>query len=158
MGAMRLRCAVLVFAFAASGIGCTKKSSDEVLVGAYVSLTGADSTFGADSREGIELAVDEINAAGGVKGKKVKVLFQDDKSSTKGACQRVRQPIDRDKVVALLGEVASSRSIAGGLIANTSHVPMISPSSSALEVTQGREWVFRTCPTGDVQGMVAAKF
>jgi branched-chain amino acid transport system substrate-binding protein len=138
--------------------GCRKHSASEIVVGAYLSLTGPDSTFGTDSREGIELAVDEVNAAGGVKGKQVRVIYEDDKSTTQEASQKVRQLIDRDKVVALLGEVASSRSLAGGLIANTSHVPMVTPSSTAVEVTQNREWVFRTCPTDDLQGAVAAKF
>jgi branched-chain amino acid transport system substrate-binding protein len=141
----------------ACGGGCGKKS-DDILVGAFLSLSGADSTFGTDTRAGIELAVDEINAKGGIKGKKVKVLYEDDKSTTQEASQKVRQLIDRDKVVAILGEVASSRSLAGGLIANTSKVPMITPSSTALEVTQGREWVFRTCFTDDQQGQVAARF
>lgn len=137
--------------------GCGKKS-DDITVGAFLSLSGSDSTFGTDTRDGIELAVDEVNQAGGVKGKKVKVLYEDDKSTTAEASQKVRQLIDRDKVVAILGEVASSRSLAGGLIANTSHVPMVTPSSTAVEVTQGREWVFRTCFTDDQQGQVAARF
>lgn len=137
--------------------GCGKKS-DDITIGAFLSLSGSDSTFGTDTRDGIELAVEETNAAGGVKGKKVKVLYEDDKSTTQEASQKVRQLIDRDKVVAILGEVASSRSLAGGLIANTSHVPMVTPSSTAVEVTKGREWVFRTCFTDDAQGEVAAKF
>jgi len=137
--------------------GCGKKT-DDIQVGAFLSLSGADSTFGTDTRDGIELAVDEVNAAGGVKGKRVKVLYEDDKSTTQEASQKVRQLIDRDKVVAILGEVASSRSLAGGLIANTSHVPMVTPSSTAVSVTQGREWVFRTCFTDDQQGVVAARF
>ncbi len=147
-----------VLAFSALSLGCPKKADDTILVGAFLSMSGSDSTFGTDTRAGIELAVDEVNATGGVKGKKVKVLFEDDKSTTAEASQKVRQLIDRDKVIAILGEVASSRSLAGGLIANTSHIPMISPSSTALEVTQGREWVFRTCFTDDQQGQVAARF
>ena len=138
--------------------GCGKSNEQEITVGAYLSLSGSDSTFGTDTRDGIELKVEEINAAGGIKGKKIKVLYEDDKSTTQEASQKVRQLIDRDKVVALLGEVASSRSLAGGLIANTSHVPMVTPSSTAVEVTQGREWVFRTCFTDDQQGAVAARF
>ena len=135
-----------------------EENPNEITVGAFLSLSGADSTFGTDTREGIELAVEEINAAGGVKGKKVRVIYEDDKSTTQEASQKVRQLIDRDKVVALLGEVASSRSLAGGLIANTSQVPMVTPSSTAVEVTKGREWVFRTCFTDDQQGEVAARF
>lgn len=141
-----------------AGTGCKKSNSEEILVGAFLSLSGSDSTFGTDTREGIELAVEQTNAAGGIKGKKVRVLYEDDKSTTQEASQKVRQLIDRDKVVAILGEVASSRSLAGGLIANTSKVPMITPSSTAVEVTQGREWVFRVCFTDLQQGKVAARF
>src|SRR5688572_17897494 len=137
---------------------CRKDSEGEIVVGAYLSLSGPDSTFGTDTREGIELAVEETNAAGGVKGKRIRVLYEDDKSTTQEASQKVRQLIDRDKVVALLGEVASSRSVAGGLIANTSKVPMVSPSSTAVDVTKDREWVFRTCYTDDQQGQVAARY
>lgn len=144
-----------VLTLAASG--CTK-TSDEIVVGAYLSLSGSDSTFGTDTKDGIELAVQEVNAAGGIKGKKVKVLYEDDKSTPQEASNKVRQLIDRDKVVALLGEVASSRSMAGGLIANTKKVPMVTPSSTAVEVTKDREWVFRTCFTDAQQGDVAARF
>lgn len=141
----------------AGSLGCGKKG-DEIPVGAYLSLSGSDSTFGTDTRDGIELALEELNARGGIKGKKVKVIYEDDKSTTQEASQKVRQLIDRDRVVAVLGEVASSRSLAGGLVANTSHVPLITPSSTAVEVTQGREWVFRVCFTDDQQGKVAARF
>lgn len=133
-------------------------STDQVTVGAFFSLSGSDSTFGLDSKEGIELALEEQNAAGGVKGKKVRVLFEDDKSNPQEASNKVRQLIDRDKVVAILGEVASSRSLAGGLIANTKRVPMITPSSTAIEVTQNREYVFRACFTDDMQGALGADF
>jgi branched-chain amino acid transport system substrate-binding protein len=147
-----------VVALALSACGACGKKSDEIPVGAYLSLSGSDSTFGTDTRIGIELAVEEVNGAGGIKGRKVKVLYEDDKSTTQEASQKVRQLIDRDKVVAVLGEVASSRSLAGGLICNTSHVPMVTPSSTAVEVTKDREWVFRTCFTDDQQGVVAARF
>jgi branched-chain amino acid transport system substrate-binding protein len=141
-------------------LGCPKGSADDqvVTVGAYFSLSGSDSTFGIDSREGIDMATDEVNAAGGVKGKKVRVLFEDDKSNAQEASNKVLQLIDRDKVIALLGEVASSRSKAGGLVANNKHIPMITPSSTNVEVTQGREYVFRVCFTDDLQGKGAATF
>ncbi len=143
---------------AVSQLACEKDDPNEIKVGAFLSLSGADSTFGTDTREGIQLAVEETNAAGGVIGKRIRVIYEDDKSTTYEAVQKVRQLIDRNKVVALLGEVASSRSLAGGLIANTSHVPMITPSSTAVAVTKKRSWVFRTCFTDDQQGAIAARF
>jgi branched-chain amino acid transport system substrate-binding protein len=139
-------------------IGCDKDDPNEIKVGAYLSLSGADSTFGTDSREGFELAVEETNAAGGVRGKRIRLIIEDDKSNTYEAVQKVRQLIDRNKVVALLGEVSSMRSLAGGLIANKSGVPMVTPSSTAVSVTKKRRWVFRTCFTDDQQGKVAARF
>lgn len=134
------------------------QSSGDILVGAYLSLSGEETQFGKDSQEGIDLATLEINKAGGIKGRKVKVLYEDDKSNANEATQKVRQLIDRNKVVALLGEVASSRSLAGGLIANTSKIPMITPSSTNVKVTEGREYVFRVCFTDDAQGVAAAEF
>ena len=90
--------------------GCSKgEEADTVTVGAFFSLSGSDSAFGNDSREAIELAKEEINAKGGVKGKKVRVLMEDDKSNVQETSDKVLQLIDRDKVIALLGEVASAR-------------------------------------------------
>ena len=136
---------------------CTP-SVDDIPIGAYLSLSGADSTFGTDTRDGIALAVEEVNAHGGVHGKPVRVIYEDDKSNLQEASNKVRQLIDRDNAVAILGEVASSRSLAGGLICNTKKVPMVTPSSTAVDVTEGREWVFRTCFTDAQQGEVAARF
>ncbi len=144
-------------ALAVLAAGC-KKKTDEIPVGAYLSLTGSDSTFGIDTKKGIELALDEINAQGGIKGKRVRLLVEDNKSTAAETTQKVQQLIDRDKVVAVLGEVASSRSKAGGLICNTKKVPMVTPSSTAVEVTQGRPYVFRTCFTDAQQGEAAARF
>jgi branched-chain amino acid transport system substrate-binding protein len=138
-------------------IGCEKKK-DEITVGAYLSLSGADSTFGTDTADGIALAVEETNARGGVKNKPIRVLYEDDKSTSQEASQKVRQLIDRDRVVALLGEVSSSRSLAGGLIANTKRVPMLTPTSTNVEVTKNRAYVFRTCFTDAQQGAAAAQY
>ncbi|MFO0762767.1 MAG: ABC transporter substrate-binding protein, partial [Byssovorax sp.] len=110
--------------------------ADEWKVGSYLSLSGPETQFGIDTREGIELAVDEVNRAGGVKGKKIKVLFEDDKSKPEETNNKVLQLIDRDKVVALLGEVASGRSRVGGIAANKKKIPMITPSSTHPDITQ----------------------
>jgi len=102
--------------------GCRPKT-DDIPIGAYLSLSGADATFGTDVRDGIALAIEEVNAKGGVHGKRVRVIYEDDKSMSQEASNKVRQLIDRDGAVAILGEVASSRSLAGGLICNTKTSP-----------------------------------
>jgi branched-chain amino acid transport system substrate-binding protein len=147
-----------LFGSATSAFGCSRNHDNEITIGAFLSLSGPDSTFGSDTREGMDLALEEVNAAGGIKGKRVRVLYEDDKSTTFEATHKVRQLIDRDKVIAVVGEVASSRSLAGGLIANTNKTPLISPSSTAVSVTKNRPWVFRTCFTDEQQGKVAARY
>jgi branched-chain amino acid transport system substrate-binding protein len=150
-------------ALALSSAGC--KSGGEAAaapdvwkVGSYLSLSGPETQFGIDTREGIELAIDEVNKAGGVKGKPIKVLFEDDKSKPEETNNKVLQLIDRDKVVALLGEVASGRSRVGGIAANKKHIPMITPSSTHPDITQIGPFVFRVCFTDDVQGQAGARF
>ncbi|MDI1443126.1 ABC transporter substrate-binding protein [Polyangium sp. 6x1] len=127
-------------------------------VGAYLSLSGAETQFGAETKEGIELAVDAVNKKGGVKGRPVKVFYEDDKSNPQETNNKVLQLITRDKVVALLGEVASSRSTIGGIVANKHKVPMITSSATAPEVTQIGPFVFRVCFTDDTQGQMGAEF
>jgi branched-chain amino acid transport system substrate-binding protein len=146
------------------GIGCDGNKSSaagpapEWRVGAFLSLSGAQTQFGVDTKEGIELAVEEINKAGGVRGKPIKLMVEDDKSNQQEATNKVLQLIDRDKAVALLGEVASSISKAAGIVANKRKIPMISPSSTNLDVTKVGPFVFRVCFTDDVQGQVGARF
>lgn len=134
------------------------KPRDEITIGAYLSLSGPDSTFGTDTEDGIALAVQETNAKGGIAGKPVRVIYEDDKSTSQEASLKVRQLVDREHVIALLGEVSSSRSLAGGLIANTKHVPMLTPTSTNVAVTQNRQYVFRSCFTDAQQGAAAAVF
>jgi len=133
-------------------------NAKEWKVGAYLSLSGQDTQFGIDTKEGIELAVEEINAAGGVKGKPIKVVFVDDKSKPEETTNVVTQLVERDKVMAIIGEVASSRSKLGGIIANKKKIPMITPSSTHPDITKIGPFVFRVCFTDDVQGRAGAEF
>ncbi len=133
-------------------------SATEILIGEYGSMTGGSATFGKGTHKGIMLAVDEQNAAGGVKGKKIKVISYDDKGDEQEAGNCVQRLCSSDHVVALLGEVASSRSKAGGRVAQEAGVPMITPSSTNAEVTQIGDMIFRVCFIDDFQGFVGAKF
>jgi branched-chain amino acid transport system substrate-binding protein len=131
---------------------------DTILVGHYGSMTGSEATFGQSTDKGIQLAVQECNAAGGVKGKKVVVKTYDDQGKSQEAGTAVTRFITDDKVTALLGAVASSLSIAGGRVAQQYGVPMISPSSTNPAVTQIGDMVFRVCFLDPFQGWVEAKF
>ena len=142
----------------AGGAANSGGSQEPWKVGAYLSLSGAETQFGIETKEGIELAVDEVNQAGGAKGRQIKVLYEDNKSTPQETNNKVLQLITRDKVVALLGEVTSSRSMVGGLVANKHKIPMISPSATAPEVTQIGPFIFRVCFTDDIQGKMGAEF
>ncbi|MFO0837080.1 MAG: ABC transporter substrate-binding protein [Phycisphaerae bacterium] len=135
-----------------------QESGSPILIGHYASMTGKEATFGKSTDNGIRLAIDEINAAGGLNGRKLELKTYDTKSESKEAGLAVTRLITDDKVVALLGEVASSLSLAGGAVAQQYGVPMISPSSTNPAVTRGRDMVSRVCFIDPFQGYVVAKF
>ena len=127
-------------------------STNEILIGEYGSLTGDKATFGISTKNGIDMAVDEINAAGGVLGKKVRVIVEDDRGEPAEAKTVVTKLITKDNVVAVLGEVASSNSKAAAPVAQQYMRPMISPSSTDVEVTQKGDYIFRVCFIDPIQG------
>jgi len=128
-------------------------------IGEYGSMTGSEATFGQSTHNGIILAVEEQNAAGGVKGKKVELVGPyDTAGKTSEAGNAVTRLITSDHVLAVLGEVASSLSLAGGRVAQQNGVPMITPSSTNSQVTQIGDMIFRVCFIDPYQGYVAAKF
>lgn len=157
---MMSKFSVLLLAIAALTMtaACTKKSSNEIVVGHFGSMTGSDATFGQSTDDGIRLAIDDVNAAGGVNGKKIKLITMDDQGKAEEAAAVVTRLIEQEKVVALLGEVASSRSLAAAPIAQTKKVPMISPSSTNPKVTEVGDHIFRVCFIDPFQGTVMAKF
>src|SRR5687767_5460219 len=133
-------------------------SADQILIGHYGSLTGSEATFGVSTDNGIKLAVEERNAAGGVKGKQIALKTYDNQGKAQESVTAVTRLIQQDKVVAVLGEVASSRSLAGGPVAQRLGVPMISPSSTNPDVTAIGDMIFRVCFIDPFQGYVGAKF
>ncbi len=142
--------------------GCQKprdrSETGEILIGQYASLTGATATFGQSTQRGIELATREVNEAGGVLGRKVRVIVEDNQGKPEQAVNAVLKLIQRDRVVAILGDVASSLSIAAAPVCQGSHIPMLSPSSTNPEVTRKGDYIFRSCFIDPFQGEVMAKF
>jgi branched-chain amino acid transport system substrate-binding protein len=133
-------------------------AEDVILLGEVGSLTGSEAAFGVSTRNGIELALEEANADGGVKGKKLAVRVYDDQSKPEEAAVAVTRLITQDKVVAILGEVASSNSLAMAPIAQEAKVPMVSPSSTNPKVTEVGDYIFRVCFIDPFQGYVMAKY
>jgi branched-chain amino acid transport system substrate-binding protein len=139
--------------------GCKPQGGGDVIkIGEFASLTGKEATFGISSHEGTLLAIEEINAAGGVLGKKLQLLTEDNQSKAGESQTVVNKLISRDGVVAMLGEVASSRSLEAAPICQQGKIPMISPSSTNPDVTRTGDYIFRVCFIDPFQGTVMANF
>ena len=137
-------------------------AGDKIIIGHVASMTGNEATFGDSTDKGIKLAVDEQNKKGGVKGKQLVVKTLDDQGKPEEAAVAATRLVTQDAVAVLLGEVASSRSLAMAPIADSNKVPMISPTSTNPRVTKDgdktRPYVFRVCFIDPFQGTVMAKF
>ncbi|MEI6562515.1 MAG: ABC transporter substrate-binding protein [Verrucomicrobiota bacterium] len=139
-------------------LGVAAHAQNEIKIGVYASLTGGQASYGISQNNAIQLGAEEINAAGGVLGKPIKLIVEDDRSTPGESATIVRKLIANDKVVAILGEFASSRSLEGGPICQENKIPMISPGSTNPKVTEIGDYIFRTCFMDSFQGTVMAKF
>ena len=179
---MRSALAAVLTSCALTLVGCEKKASaptpgpsggtatatasggtpgvfgDTILLGEVGSLTGSEATFGISTRNAIELAINEVNAAGGVKGRKIEVRVYDNQSKPEEAAQAANRLINQDNVLLILGEVASSNSMAMAEKAQPAKVPMISNASTNPKVTEIGDYIFRVCFIDPFQGYVMAKF
>jgi branched-chain amino acid transport system substrate-binding protein len=140
------------------GKGGAASSGNEIPVGEYGSLTGLQATFGQSTHNGALMAADEVNAAGGVKGRKIKLITEDDQSKQEEAANAVTKLISQNNVLAVIGEVASSNSLAAAPICQANKVPMITPSSTNVEVTKKGDYISRMCFVDSYQGKALADF
>ncbi len=156
----RILLSLTIIASLLLAIACqpTGSGGDKVRIGVFMSLTGSTANFGISSVNGIKMAADEINAKGGINGKQIELLIQDDRSDASEAATIVTKFVTQDQVHAILGEVASSRSIAAAPIAQSAKIPMLTPSSTNPEVTKKGDFIFRSCFIDPVQGAAIAQF
>jgi branched-chain amino acid transport system substrate-binding protein len=131
---------------------------DKVRIGVFMSLTGTTANFGISSTNAIKMAADEVNATGGINGKQVELLVQDDRSDASEAATIVTKFVTQDQVHAILGEVTSSKTIAAAPIAQNAKIPMLTPSATNPEVTKKGNFIFRSCFIDPVQGAAIAQF
>ena len=141
-----------------NGNGTNGSGTGPIVVGYYGDLSGRTSSFGQSTKNGAEMAADEINKAGGINGRTIQIIVEDDQGEPNKAATVVSKLINQDKVIAVLGEVASSNSLAAAPKAQEAKVPMISPSSTNPAVTQVGDYIFRVCFIDPFQGEVMAKF
>src|SRR5438874_6774474 len=129
-----------------------RNANGPIVIGEVGSMTGTEATFGLSSANGIQLAIDEFNAKGGVKGRQLQVKVLDDQGRPEEAATAATRLISSEHVVALLGEVASTRSMFMAPKAQQAKVPMVTPSSTNPAVTEKGDYIFRACFIDPFQG------
>ena len=135
----------------------TGKKKDEIKVGVIASLKGDQASFGQSNWSGVKMAFDEINARGDL-GKKIVVYVEDDRSKAEEGATAAKKLVEQTGVHAIIGEVASSISLAAAPIAQKNKVPMISPASTNPAVTKVGTYIFRVCFIDPFQGEAMARF
>ena len=148
---------VLVVAIGIIAIKRPKGSSDEIIVGGNFEMTGNVATYGTSVMNAVELAFDEVNKSGELNNKIV-LVKADNRSDGAESANMARKLIDKDKVVAIIGPVTSTNAIAAAQVAQSNKIPLISPTGTAVEVTQVGNYIFRACFLDDFQGKKMANF
>ena len=133
-------------------------AANVIKIGGVGPLTGEVATFGQSAHNGVKLAFDEVNAAGGVLGMRIEYIHEDNKGDAAETTNIVRKLIVRDRVSAIVGAIISANSLAAGPLAQQFRVPMISPTSTADNVTSAGEYVFTACFKDSFQGQIMAQF
>ena len=142
---------------------CTPKPNgsinhSRIKIGFFGDLSGPTYNYGESAKNGVLMAADEINQAGGVNGYQIDVVVEDDKGSPEAAAEVTGRLIETYKVAALIGAGASGNSLAAAPKAQAAKVPLVAPSSTNPAVTQVGDYIFRACFIDAFQGEVMAKF
>lgn len=153
-----LALAVAAALIAAVFSSCGKKQAAEIKIGVVCPLSGEAATYGQSTKNGMELAAAEWNEAGGILGKQVKLIIEDDKADPAEGAAVFSKLIQQDKVVAIVGGITSRVALAGAPIAQSEKIPMITPTATNEKVTQVGDYVYRSCFIDPFQGKVAARF
>ncbi len=153
----RLSRLAAVVAFSVAG-GFAAPVGSPVKLGEFASLTGKEATYGQAAHKGALLAVEEANAAGGVLGRPIELITEDNQSKPGESATVVKKLISREKVAVVIGDITSGRTLEAAPIAQAARVPLISPGATNVTVTTKGDYVFRVCFIDDFQGTIMAKF
>jgi len=163
----KLRSAALpiVIIVLALAFSCSRRGEDNaapnrttIQIGYFGDLTGPTFNFGQSAINGLLMAASEVNQSGGINGRKIDIVIEDDKGSPEEAARLTAKLIDQDKVIAIIAGGTSGNSRAAAPKAQASHIPLISPSSTDPAVTQTGNYIFRACFVDTFQGEVMASF
>ncbi|MBI2413495.1 MAG: ABC transporter substrate-binding protein [Deltaproteobacteria bacterium] len=149
---------VLTFAAGCSKSGKEAGEENTIRIGSVGPLTGDIAYIGENMKAAVELASDEINSSGGVKGKKIEVVYEDGKCDPKEAANAVNKLINIDRVTAIMGGFCSSETLAMAPLAEKSKVILLSAGSTNPGITNAGDYIFRNVPSDSFQGVYAARY
>jgi len=134
-------------------------AAEPIKIGGLFPLTGPLAPYGKEIVKGFKMAIEQINAAGGVLGRPLEPVIRDTATSPDVGRDAAKKMIELDGVVAIVGALASGVTLAVATVTIANHVPLISPSSTspALTELEDDDFVFRTCPSDALQGIVEAQ-
>lgn len=135
-----------------------KAEGDTIKIGLISSLSGDNQPWGEDSKNGAQLAVDEFNAAGGLNGKMIELKVEDTASKPESGKSATEKLVGEDKVLAVIGEVASGITIPAAQVCQENSVPIVAVGATRVDITQKGGAIFRACFTDNFQGAAMAKF
>ncbi|MBQ7158858.1 MAG: ABC transporter substrate-binding protein [Treponema sp.] len=149
-----------VFAGIASllAVGCSKSGSDTIKIGSIGPLSGAVAVYGVECKNGIDLAVEEINAAGGVKGQLLEVVAEDDEGNPEKSVSAYKKLVTKDQVKYIIGSLTSGCTQAITQSAQAQKIVQIAPAATAPAITDAGNYIFRACFIDPFQGTVGGKF
>lgn len=151
----------VVFALAAAALlfaGCGKKESDSIKIGGIFPLSGNVSVYGVECKNGIDLAIEEINAAGGVNGKKFDLISEDDEGNPDKTVNAFQKLTTRDGVKIVIGSLTSGCTKAITSRAQTQKIIQVAPAATSPDITDAGDYIFRACFIDPFQGTVGGKF
>ena len=138
--------------------GCSKKTSDTIKIGGIFPLSGSVAVYGTECRNGVEMAINEINAAGGINGKMLELVAEDDEGSPEKSVNAYKKLVTKDNCSIIIGSLTSGCTAAISSLAQAQKVLLLAPAATQTDITDAGDYVFRACFIDPFQGTVGGKF
>lgn len=137
---------------------CSGKKNDTIKIGGIAPLSGGVAVYGTECKNGIDQAVEEINAAGGINGQKIEFICEDDEGDSAKSVNAYKKLVTKDRVKVIIGSLTSGCTMAITNLAQAQKVVQIAPAATAVAITDAGNYVFRACYTDPFQGKIGGKF
>lgn len=138
--------------------GCAKRESGEIKIGATLVLTGPDARAGESARRGIEMSTELANERGGLNGRRIRVIYEDDQGEPQKAVAAVKKLINVDNVPVIIGPMWSSPTLAVAPIAEENKVVLLTPTASNPRITDAGDYIFRNTYSDAFEGSKTADY